>query len=111
VQNLSRIALIVAWLALTGLILVGCAGASGGAPAASQPFELAPESALPDFVRNAPPQVREAYRFAIANPEVVQKYPCYCGCGAAGHRSNLDCYIKERHSDGSTIVLDNHAVG
>lgn len=108
---MSRIPYVVAVLVLTGLILAGCGGVSnGGAPAASQPFELAPESALPDFVQNAPPQVREAYRFAVANPDVLKKYPCYCGCSAAGHRSNLDCYVKEQLSDGA-LVFDNHAFG
>lgn len=71
---------------------------------------LAPESALPNFVQNAAPQVKEAYRFAIANPDVLRKFPCYCGCGAIGHRHNLDCYIKEFKPDGS-IVFENHAFG
>ena len=71
---------------------------------------LAPESALPDFVSDAPPQVKEAYRFAIANPDVLTKFPCYCGCGAMGHKSNLQCYIKETRPDGS-IEFDNHAFG
>ena len=71
---------------------------------------LAPESALPDFVRGAPAQVREAYRFAIANPDIVELFPCFCGCGAVGHMSNLDCYIKEFQADGS-IVFDDHAYG
>lgn len=52
--------------------------------AASVEITLAPESALPDFVQDAAPQVKEAYRFAIANPEVLRQFPCYCGCGAMG---------------------------
>lgn len=71
---------------------------------------LAPESALPDFARDAAPQVQEAYRFAIANPEVLSKFPCYCGCGAMGHQNNLQCYIKEIRADGS-IEFENHAFG
>jgi hypothetical protein len=71
---------------------------------------LAPESALPDFAKKASPQVQKAYRFAIANPDVLRKFPCYCGCGAIGHRHNLDCYIKEFKPDGS-IVFENHAFG
>jgi hypothetical protein len=71
---------------------------------------LAPESALPDFVGSAPPQVKEAYRFAIANPEVLEALPCYCGCGNVGHENNLDCYIKEVAADG-TIAFENHAFG
>jgi hypothetical protein len=84
--------------------------ASGCGKQTAPPFTLAPESALPDFVQDATPQVREAYRFAIANPDVLSVFPCYCGCGAMGHESNLDCYIKETQPDGS-IVFDDHAFG
>ena len=71
---------------------------------------LASVSALPDFVQDAPPQVKEAYRFAIANPQVLSQFPCYCGCGAVGHENNLDCYIKDIRPDGS-IEFENHAFG
>jgi hypothetical protein len=84
-----------------------CGGPSG---AGSEQLSLAPESALPDFVQDAPPQVREAYRFAIANPDVLSVFPCYCGCGAVGHKNNLQCYIKDVRPDGS-IEFDNHAFG
>ena len=34
--------------------------------------------------------------------------PCYCGCGdAAGHESNLNCFIAEVREDGS-ILWDDH---
>jgi hypothetical protein len=71
---------------------------------------LAPESALPEFVRGAPPQVREAYRFAVANRELLGAFPCYCGCGSIGHRSNLDCYLKRVRPDGS-FEFEDHALG
>lgn len=71
---------------------------------------LAPESALPAFVRGASQTVREAYRFAIANPQALNTIPCYCGCGAVGHTSNLSCYVKQFHRDG-TVEYDDHAFG
>jgi hypothetical protein len=89
------------------LIVSGC---TSPASTAEEELTLAPESALPDFVHDAPPQVREAYRFAIANPDVLEDFPCYCGCGAMGHMNNLDCYIKQVEPDGS-IQFDNHAFG
>jgi hypothetical protein len=79
-------------------------------PPKYQKLNLAPEDVLPDSVRAAPPDIQEAYRFAIANPEIVSAFPCYCGCGAMGHESNLDCYIQEILPDG-TIVFENHALG
>ena len=84
-----------------------CVGPAG---TTQEKSTLAPESALPDFVHDAPPQVKEAYRFAIANPDVLSAFPCYCGCGAVGHQNNLQCYIKEVHNDGS-IQFENHAFG
>ena len=102
------------WVVLIALLasalvsgLSACAGSDGKA---RHEYALAPESALPDFVQDAAPQVREAYRFAIANPDVLSAFPCYCGCGAMGHQSNLDCYIKEIQPDGS-IEFENHAFG
>jgi hypothetical protein len=54
---------------------------------------LAPEEGLPVYVQDAPPHVREAYRFALANPEVLAQIPCYCGCNNQGHMNNMDCYV------------------
>jgi hypothetical protein len=84
--------------------LSGCAGGSQHA------YTLASPSELPTFLDNAAPTVREAYQFAIANPHELEKYPCYCGCGAMGHASNLNCYIQAVDGSG-TIAFDNHAAG
>ena len=98
-------------LTLLLLLFPSVVGACTGSDTTGQgELALAPESALPDFAKDAPPQVKEAYRFAIANPDVLSKFPCYCGCGAVGHKSNLQCYIKETGPDGS-IEFENHAFG
>jgi hypothetical protein len=101
----------VIWMPLLLLALLSGVSACAGLGGTPQPeLKLAPESALPDFVRDAPPQVKEAYRFAIANPDVLKTIPCYCGCQAVGHQNNLDCYIKNIQPDG-TIEFENHAFG
>jgi len=82
----------------------------GDADSTGPKVQLASVSQLPERVRSAPPVVQEAYRFAIANPEVLSKLPCYCGCGSKGHTSDLDCFIQEFKSDGS-IVFSYHAFG
>jgi uncharacterized protein with PCYCGC motif len=48
-----------------------------------------------------------AYHYALYHPQVVQWMPCYCGCAAMDHRSNLDCYLKSR-TDGR-VVFEEHA--
>ena len=80
-----------------------------GGGKASRAYALAPENALPARVRAAPPAVREAYRFAIANREILSQIPCYCGCGAV-HQNNYQCYIKAVNADGS-FVFDDMSLG
>jgi len=91
-------------------LLAGLAACSGPDGAAQSEITLAPESVLPDFVRGAPPRVREAYRFAVANREYLGQFPCYCGCGSVGHKNNLDCYVKTVRADGS-VEFEDHALG
>ncbi len=91
-------------LLLFGMLLLfaGCAGSGEAA--------LAPASDLPAFLATAAPRVRDAYRFAIANPDALKTVPCYCGCGKMGHTSNLTCFIQEG-SAGATPLFDEHAAG
>jgi hypothetical protein len=95
-------------LLLAGAALVGCSGQQGrtGGELLAWPAE----DRWPDRFWHEPAEVREAYRFAAANPEVLQWMPCFCGCGTDGHRSNADCYVRERRADGS-VLLDPMSFG
>jgi hypothetical protein len=106
------------WRYIAALILAAfLIGAGGGwlrtrrrdAGSTGADIQLAPVSQLPEKVRAAPVVVQEAYRFAIANPEVLSQIPCYCGCGAMGHESDLDCFIEELNPDGSVAAFGYHA--
>ena len=81
-------------------------GVPVGAP--GDRFETLGPGDLPSFVAQADARLREAYRYAAANSEVLQYIPCYCGCGNIGHRHNGDCYVQERHADGR-ITFTSHA--
>jgi len=100
-MRLTTIALIL------GLLLMGTTGCSslGG-----HNYEMANMSDMPDSVTQAPIRVQEAYQFAVANPEVAQAIPCYCGCGAMGHTSNYSCFVADEAEDGS-LSFDEHALG
>ena len=74
-----------------------------GFSATKQGYKLAPESLLPFDIRQAPAEVREAYRFAITNRDTLRYVPCYCGCGHEGHTSNASCYIKDNSTPGNLI--------
>lgn len=94
-------------VAMAAALILGASGCGGGN---AQELTLAPESDLPEMIKSQPAQVKIAYRFAIANPDVLKQYPCYCGCSSVGHMDNLGCYIKEFNPDGS-IEFDTHALG
>jgi hypothetical protein len=76
----------------------------------AQAVKLAPVSALPEAMQSAPASVRTAYQFALAHPDDLANVPCFCGCGAIGHHSNLQCYVKSMSHDGKP-VFDDHALG
>lgn len=104
-------------LPLLLLALAGCAVNEGAmqrltpTPKAVQvELAMAPHTVLPAFVQESEPRVQDAYRFAIANPDVMTKIPCYCGCGNMGHEDARDCFIKDVQPNGS-IEFDNHAAG
>jgi hypothetical protein len=63
---------------------------------------------LPSFVKKLDPQIGQIYQVAAQNHQLLQWIPCYCGCGeSAGHRSNLDCFVKEVKQNGQ-ITWDSH---
>jgi uncharacterized protein with PCYCGC motif len=47
--------------------------------------------------------VREAYKVAQENPELLAQLHCYCGCDRAnGHKNLLDCY-RDHHGASCSI--------
>ncbi len=62
------------------------------------------------YEQSAPKNAAKAYQFAIDRPDLLSQVPCYCGCGQdAGHKSNLDCFIKQRNGD--KVLFDRHGAG
>lgn len=100
-------------LLLLMLVAALAASACGGQPSAAPAVEskLAPVSALPSELQDAPAEVKEAYRFAIANKELLEQIPCFCGCNAVGHKSNYSCYVADDGGPGDVLQFDSHAAG
>jgi hypothetical protein len=73
-------------------------------------LKMAALEEMPAEVKTAPDSVQQAYQFALANPEVLEQIPCYCGCGDMGHTSNYACYFSGKEGDPNQI-FDNHALG
>jgi len=55
-------------------------------------------------------EVQAMYRYAVANREVLQWMPCFCGCVDGGHTSNYDCYVRSALPDGR-VQLDTMSFG
>src|SRR5439155_25953810 len=103
----SRRQALSAVLPLGVALLAACSGAGGAAKGAASDGGLVAwpsQDRWPDLFVRAKPEVQEAYRFALANPDVLRYIPCFCGCVNAGHTSNKDCYIKEQRQDGSVLL-------
>jgi hypothetical protein len=100
--------LFVPLLILLSMAVTGC-GAANATPTAAHELSMADMTTMPAEVKAAPVVVQQSYQFAVANPEVLTKLPCYCGCGKMGHTSNYACYVKNA-SDGK-VTYDNHALG
>ena len=55
--------------------------------------------------------VRATYDFAAQHPEILSYVPCYCGCGAEGHKHNESCFIARRDAKGNVTEWDTHGFG
>ena len=94
-----------------GGVLAGCGGPTVPAENdTAHELHMAPLSDMPDDVKSAPVVTQQAYQFAVANPQIMQQIPCYCGCGAMGHTSNYSCYMQRVETSGS-VTFDAHALG
>ena len=102
-------------------VVAGCAGETGQAPMwtahpgtagqvdGTPPADAAAKAAWaarPAYVRQDA-RTEEAYAYAMASPAVLRWMPCYCGCGAMGHGSNLDCFFKP--TTAGTPAFEEHA--
>lgn len=100
-------------LAASGLALVGCSSGVGPIGQSSVDDALLAwpaEDRWPAQFYKASESVQEAYRFAVANQDLLQWMPCFCGCGEWGHTSNASCYVQEMRDDGS-VLLDPMSYG
>jgi hypothetical protein len=119
-RPLPRFFLAIVMVVLVAPTVAACGGSAsqpewtaGPAPvhtptqhAAQTPAEAA-WAARPAYVRSHP-VIEEAYAYALARPDALDWLPCYCGCVAMDHRSNLDCFFKPT-MDGLEPVFEEHA--
>jgi len=54
--------------------------------------------------------LKDAHMFTADHPEVASYIPCYCGCGASGHKNNADCFVRGRDPEGRVTEWEPHGV-
>ena len=121
-RSVTRLVLVSALTLLVAPAVAGCGGGgttdawTAGPMAEHTPamHDSAPDAAAqavwngrPAYVRSHP-QVESAYAYALARPDVIAWLPCYCGCVAMDHRSNLDCFFKPT-APGAPLEFEEHA--
>jgi hypothetical protein len=108
VDMLRRVMWVIGSLSLVGIVVVGYARMQS--VSTEHDLKMAPMSMMPAEVQTAAAVTQAAYQFAVANPDVLQYLPCYCGCGGMGHTSNYSCFVKSVDVKG-LVNFDSHALG
>lgn len=110
----------IAGLALIATVALSAAQASKGAatpPAKGGGGPIAVRKTAPPLpnVGFAPVRpmniVRATYDFAAQHPEILSYVPCFCGCGADGHKANESCFVAKRDAKGNVLEWDTHGFG
>jgi Protein of unknown function with PCYCGC motif len=62
----------------------------------------------PKFLKDQHEQIQMVYGAVGEYQDLLEKIPCYCGCGdSAAHKDNYDCFIHENKDNGE-VVWDDH---
>lgn len=70
--------------------------------------ETAGVDTLPTFLMEQSKDIRVIYQAAASHKDLLEKIPCYCGCGEkANHKNNYDCFVHENKENGA-VVWDDH---
>ena len=107
----------IAGIALVATVALSAKQASKGstAPAKGGPVAVrktAPPLPAMGFAPVRPMNiVRATYDFAAQHPEILSFVPCYCGCGADGHKHNESCFVAKRDAKGNVTEWDTHGFG
>src|SRR3954467_14733908 len=97
-------------LGASGIALVGCTLIISRSNADDQLLAWPAEDRWPEQFHKASAKTQENYRFAVANQDLLQWMPCFCGCRDSGHTSNASCYVQQMRDDGS-VLLDPMSYG
>lgn len=104
-EKMKRFTFILAVIVALALIAAGCGTKKEGLTLDKK------NKPLPDYVLNSSEKVQQTYILAAKYPEVLASVPCYCGCAADGHKSNLNCFVDQMGSNNAVEEWDQHGIG
>ncbi|WHY84606.1 PCYCGC motif-containing (lipo)protein [Neobacillus novalis] len=103
---MKRITTLLFFCFTVALIVAGC-----GSKLDKEKWALDKKhKSLPDYVLSSSEKVQETYVMAATYPEVIASVPCYCGCSVEGHKSNLDCFVKQVGGENAVTEWDSHGI-
>ena len=100
----------ILFIIFISVLITGCSSTNTTEKFIGTSYVIAPLAGMPLEVQSAPVTVKQAYQFAVANPDILSQLPCYCGCGGMGHTSNYSCYVAGEDESGD-LKFDGHALG
>lgn len=104
---------VIGAVAIILVVAAALVGLGSGATGTSKPgtvAEVPGAGPIPDWLKNADPDIIADYAWAAQHYEELQYIPCYCGCGSVGHTSNATCYFRY-DKNGKILGWDAHALG
>ena len=78
-----------------------------GSPAWPEWVSTWPELPVPRRRHSRGADLRGPYAYAASHRHQLEYIPCYCGCVAQGHRSNLQCFVSSFRGDGAPVWTDH----
>ena len=100
----------VAIILVVAAVLAGLGSSSAGKTQSGSVAEVPGAGPIPDWLKNADPDIIADYAWAAQHYEELRNIPCYCGCGSVGHTSNATCYYRY-DKNGKILGWDAHALG
>ena len=64
----------------------------------------------PRLLPRPPEVIKTLYRYAAEHPDVLSYMPCFCSCENMGHKSNEDCFVKSRATNGDVTAFEEHGI-
>jgi len=102
--------MVIFWL--SAFVLTACSAGQDAHQTRAANGDLREETVsvheLPSFLDGQSEGVRLVYQAAALSNDLLERIPCYCGCGkSAGHQSSLHCFVHAYREDGS-VIWDDH---